>query len=123
MVLGARPQDQGPLHLRSGSYSNGGRPCFIIGSKTEAAIMIPSTLDRPGAVRFWTSVVLTGCATGIAAAALTRLLEAVQRLIWGGTGKDLLDAAEKANAWRHVVVLLGAGVITGLAQIILKRLS
>jgi CIC family chloride channel protein len=85
--------------------------------------MIPSTLDRPGAVRFWTAVIFTGCATGIAAAALTRLLEVVQRLIWGGTGKNLLDAAEKANAWRHVVVLLGAGVITGLGQIILKRLS
>jgi CIC family chloride channel protein len=104
MVLDARPQ------------------CFFSESKA-GAIMIPSTLDRPGAVRFWTAVILIGCATGIAAAALTGLLEVVQRLFWGGAGKNLLDAAEKANAWRHVVVLLGAGVITGLGQVVLKRLS
>ena len=85
--------------------------------------MIPSTLDRPGAARFWMAVILTACGTGLAAAALTRLLELVQRWAWGGTGTNLLEAAEKANAWRHVLVLLGAGVLTGLGQIALKRLS
>lgn len=85
--------------------------------------MIPSTLDRPGAAQFWTAVMLTGCATGLAAAALTRLLELVQRWAWGGTGTNLLEAAEKADAWRHVLVLLGAGVLTGLGQIALRRLS
>jgi CIC family chloride channel protein len=85
--------------------------------------MIPSTLDRPGAARFWTAVILTACGTGVAAAALTRLLELVQRWAWGGTGTNLLEAAEKTDAWRHVVVLLGAGVLTGLGQIVLRRLS
>ncbi len=85
--------------------------------------MIPSTLDRPGAARFWTALLLTACGTGLAAAALTRLLELVQRWAWGGTGTNLLEAAEKADAWRHVLVLLGAGVSTGLGQIALKRLS
>src|SRR3984885_5347553 len=85
--------------------------------------MIPSTLDRPGAARFWMAVILTACGTGLAAAALSRLLELVQRWAWGGTGTNLLEAAEKANAWRHVLVLLGAGVLTGLGQIALKRLS
>jgi len=85
--------------------------------------MIPSTLDRPGAARFWTAVILTACGTGLAAAALTRLLELVQRWVWGGSGTNLLEAAEKADAWRHVLVLLGAGVLTGLGQIALRRLS
>jgi CIC family chloride channel protein len=40
---------------------------------------IPSTLDRPGAAPFWFAVLLTGVGTGVAAAALTRLLELVQR--------------------------------------------
>ena len=44
-------------------------------------------------------------------------------MVWGGSGTDLLDAAEQAGAWRHVLVLLGAGVVTGAGQIILRRLS
>ena len=87
------------------------------------ADMIPSTLARPGAAAFWLAVLLTGIGTGVAAAALTRLLELVQRLVWGGSGTDLLRAAEHAGAWQHILALLGAGVVTGLGQIILRRLS
>jgi len=39
---------------------------------------IPSTLGHPGAALFWLAVFLTGIGTGAVAAALTRLLEAVQ---------------------------------------------
>src|SRR6202051_3722965 len=85
--------------------------------------VIPSTLARPGAAAFWLAVVLTGIGTGVAAAALTRLLELVQRMVWGGSGTDLLRAAEQAGAWRHILVLLGAGAVTGAGQIILKHLS
>jgi H+/Cl- antiporter ClcA len=85
--------------------------------------MIPSTLAHSGAARFWLAVLLTGIGTGIAAAALTRLLEMVQHLMWSGPGANLLDATEHASAWRHVFVLLGAGLVTGAGQIILKRLS
>src|SRR5580700_8383876 len=93
------------------------------GPKIESPDAIPATLARPGAAPFWLSVLLTGVGTGVAAAALTRLLELVQRLSWGGSGTDLLDAAEQAGAWRHILVLLGAGVLTGLGQLVLKRLS
>ncbi len=85
--------------------------------------MIPSTLSQPGAPRFWLAVVLTGVGTGVGAAALTRLLEAVQRLAWGGDGVDLAEAAARATPWRHVLVLLGAGLLTGVGQIVLRRLS
>jgi H+/Cl- antiporter ClcA len=84
---------------------------------------IPSTLARPGATLFWAAVLLTGIGTGVAAAALTRLLELVQRLMWSGAGTNLLDAAEHAGAWRHIFVLLGAGLVTGAGQIILAGLS
>src|ERR1700733_16339359 len=85
--------------------------------------MIPSTLARPGATRFWLVVILTGIGTGIAAAFLTELLELVQHTMWGGAGTDLLNAAESANAWRHIWVLLCAGLATGIGQITLRHLS
>ena len=75
--------------------------------------MIPSTLARPGAAPFWFAVLLTGIGTGVAAAALTRLLVMVERMVWGGSGTDLLRAAEQAGAWRHILALLGAGAVTG----------
>jgi chloride channel protein, CIC family len=84
---------------------------------------IPSTLAHPGAAPFWLAILLTGVGTGVAAVALTLLLEMVQRLMWRGSGTDLLDAARQAGAWRHTLVLLGAGVVTGAGQIILRRLS
>ena len=85
--------------------------------------MIPSTLASPGAAPFWLAVLLTGIGTGVAAAALTRLLEVVQRMVWGGSGTDLLRASEQAGAWRHILALLGAGAVTGAGQIILRHLS
>ncbi len=80
-------------------------------------LRLPSP-DPPAATRS-----LTGISTGIAAAALTRLLELVQRSVWGGSGTDLLQSAQQAGAWRHILALLGAGVVTGVGQIILRRLS
>lgn len=84
---------------------------------------IPSTLLHIGAGRFWLAVLLTGASTGIGAVVLTRLLEAVQRFMWHGSGTDILAAASGANLPRHILVLLGAGVVTGAGQIVLKRLS
>ena len=61
--------------------------------------------------------------SGLSAAALTRLLEAVQRVVWGGTGRDLLVSAAGAPLGTHVAALVSAGVITGIGQFLLKRLS
>jgi CIC family chloride channel protein len=85
--------------------------------------MIPSTLSRPGAGRFWTAVLFTGVGAGIGAAVLTRLLEAVQRAMWGGTGTDMLAAGSSAAPGRHVAVLLAAGLLTGIGQLVLVHLS
>jgi chloride channel protein, CIC family len=84
---------------------------------------IPSRLQQPGAIRFWLALLLTGIGTGLSAAALTRLLELVQHLAWRGSGTNLLDAVEQTDAARRVLVLLGAGVVTGLGQILLRQLS
>jgi H+/Cl- antiporter ClcA len=43
--------------------------------------------------------------------------------MWSGPGTNLLDAAEHAGAWRHILVLLGAGLVTGAGQMVLRQLS
>ena len=83
---------------------------------------VPTTLRQTGAAAFWLAVVLTGIATGLAAAALTSLLQLVQHVMWPGPG-TLLDAAGNAGALRHILVLLAAGVVTGAGQLVLGRLS
>ncbi len=99
------------------------RPVGPVAPADTGSTSIPPTLRHPAAGPFWLAVLLTGVGTGLAAAALTRLLEAVQRACWGGTGSDLLAAAGQAGAVRHMLVLLGAGVLTGAGQILLGRLS
>ena len=82
---------------------------------------IPATLAHPAAARFWLSVLLTGIGAGVGAAVLIGLLEMVQHLVWPGPG-TLVDAATAAGAARHVLVLLGAGLLTGAGQLLLTRL-
>jgi H+/Cl- antiporter ClcA len=84
---------------------------------------IPAVLTQPGAVGFWIAVILTGVGTGIGAAALTNLLWLIQHWIWPGAGLTLAEAASQATPWRHVWVLLAAGVLTGLGQLFLVRLT
>jgi chloride channel protein, CIC family len=84
---------------------------------------IPTTLLHPRALRFWLAVVLIGVSTGLGAIALEKLLEAVQRIAWHGSGTEILDAARQASLIRHVLILLGAGLLTGVGQFILKQLS
>jgi H+/Cl- antiporter ClcA len=83
---------------------------------------IPSTLARPGATIFWLAVILIGLGAGISTVGLTLLLQSVQHLMWPGPG-TLPESAMRASAWRHVLVLLGAGLATGAGQLILVRLS
>ena len=85
--------------------------------------LIPSTLKHPRALHFWLAIGLTGVATGIGAAILTKLLETVQHLVWHGSATDILNAAQQASPWRHISVLLGAALLTGLGQVVLKQLS
>ncbi len=96
---------------------------FAPNPASNASTAIPSTLQHPNAVKFWLAVLFTGVGTGLAAAALTRLLELIQHLAWQGSPTNILEAAQHASATRHVAILLGAGILTGAGQLILKRLS
>ena len=89
----------------------------------QAANAIPLTLQHPAAAKFWLALVGTGTIAGVGAAALTRLLETVQRFVWGGTGSDLLASTVQATLTRHVLALLAAGAIVGVGEIVVKRLS
>ena len=84
---------------------------------------IPATLLQAGAPRFWLAVLGIGIGAGVCAVILTRLLEIVQHLVWAGSGSHILDAASRAGPWRHIIVLLGAGVLVGIGQLVLVRLS
>jgi len=42
---------------------------------------------------------------------------------WKGSATDILDAAQHATVPRHLAVLLGAGLLVGAGQILLKQLS
>jgi H+/Cl- antiporter ClcA len=92
-----------------------------LGLRHEAPEDIPATLTHAGAAGFWLAVLLTGVGAGLGAAALTRLLEFVQHRLW--PGPTLLQAVASSPPWRHVVILLGAGLLTGAGQLILHRLS
>ena len=72
---------------------------------------------------FWLAVVITGAGTGLGTVALMDLLYAVQHTLWPGAGMDLLDAAARADWRRHLTVLVGAGLLTGVGQFLLGRLS
>ena len=84
---------------------------------------IPSTLRHPTAGRFWAAVAGIGVSVGLAAGLLTKLLEAVQAFAWHGSGTDILRSAQNAPAWRCVLILLIAGIVTGTGQVLLRRLS
>jgi chloride channel protein, CIC family len=84
---------------------------------------IPTTLRHPRAIRFWLAVSLIGVSTGLGAGALTRLLELVQSFAWHGYGTNILEAGQHAGAIRHIVVLVAAGILTGIGQFLLKQLS
>ncbi len=85
--------------------------------------MIAPILATRAAASFWLAVMLTGSGTGLAAAALTGLLRVVQHGVWPGSGEDLVVAAGHAPAWLDLAALLGAGVLTGLGQWLLRQLS
>lgn len=84
---------------------------------------IPATFLQAGAPRFWLAVLCIGIGAGVSTIILTRLLEIVQHLVWAGSGTHILDAAERAGPWRHIIVLLGAGIVVGIGQLVLVRLT
>lgn len=73
-------------------------------------------------LRFWGLVVSIGVAAGLAGAALTELLHALEHLSWSYRHGGFLHAVEQVSAGHRVLVLLGAGVLAGVGGVALKRL-
>ncbi|HEX4152134.1 MAG TPA: chloride channel protein [Steroidobacteraceae bacterium] len=63
----------------------------------------------------------TGVGAGLSGAILMALLSLVQHRAW--PGPHILDAAIHTDAWHHVGILLGAGLLTGVGQVVLRKLS
>ena len=95
----------------------------VEGKTSQGRQKLEPIVARREAAVFWLAVLLTGAGTGLAAAGLTGLLEAVQHAVWGGRGLDVLEAAAQAPPSRHVAALLAAGLLTGGGQLLLTRLS
>lgn len=84
----------------------------------------PEVGVKQNGVRFWVAVVFTGIGAGLSAALLYLLMQWVQGLAWpGSTPGSLLHTASASAPWRHVAVLLGAGLLTGAGQLVLSGLS
>ena len=89
-----------------------------------AGAKVPATLRDPGAIRFWSAVVLTGLCAGLGAALLTLLFKAAQHLAWGvAEPSALLEAVRQASPLRHIGLLLAAGLLTSFGQWLLTRLT
>ena len=91
-------------------------------SSESAADAVPPTLTRPGAGRFWIAVILIGIGAGVSASILASILSIVQHWVWPAD-ENLLEAATGAGPWRHVLALVGAGVVTGAGQLALVSLT
>ena len=80
---------------------------------------IPPTLTSPKALAFWAVVFLTGIGAGVAAGALTWRLQAIEHLAW--PGPNILEASAHAGYARHMIVLVGAGILSGVGQLWCSR--
>ncbi len=72
--------------------------------------------------RFWLLVVLSGLGAGICGGLLMRLLRTIEYLAYRYRSGDFLDGVAAAAPQRRVAMLLGAGIIAGIAGYALPRL-
>ena len=71
--------------------------------------------------RFWGLVVAIGVATGLGAAVLTLVLNAVQHASWSYDHGSLLSAVMRVGSSQQIIVLASAGVIAGVGGVVIRR--
>ena len=71
--------------------------------------------------RFWLLVVLTGIGAGLGGAGLMRLLYAVQHVAWSYQAGTFLAAVARTTATRRFLVLVGAGLVAGVGQRLVRH--
>jgi hypothetical protein len=72
---------------------------------------VVDTFAQQNSLKFWMRVILTGVGAGLSAALLYVVLKTVQHWAWPVPNVSLLQAAAASGPWRHVLVLLGAGLL------------
>ncbi|MHB8305654.1 MAG: chloride channel protein [Vulcanimicrobiaceae bacterium] len=78
--------------------------------------------ERGFSVRFWTLLVVTGVGAGVGAAALMKLLRAVQYLVWTHQPGTFLASVESASSEQRVLVVLAGGAVTSVGLLVLHRM-
>ena len=71
--------------------------------------------------KFWLLVVLTGIGAGLSGAGLMRLLYAVQHVAWSYEAGTFLAAVARTTATHRFLVLVGAGLIAGVGQRLVRH--
>ena len=66
--------------------------------------------------RFWRLVPVVGVVAGLATALLMMLLQAVERLAWGGGAGSLLDRIRDASPEHRLLVLIAAGMVAAAVR-------
>ncbi len=70
---------------------------------------------------FWLLVVMTGIGAGLGGAGLMRLLYAVQHVAWNYETGTFLAAVTRTTAKHRFLVLVGAGLIAGVSQRLVRH--
>jgi chloride channel protein, CIC family len=73
--------------------------------------------------RFWAMVLALGVAAGVAASAVVALLRLIERVSYGSLAHGYTAAVRATPAGRHVVVLLIAALIVGVASRVLGNMA
>src|ERR1700749_3433522 len=103
--------------MRRRRVETGSEPAASSAAEPAAGAKVPATLRDPGAIRFWTAVILTGLCAGLGAALLTVLFDVAQEPAWGAAEPSaLIEAAQQASPRRHLALLLAAGLLVSLGQ-------
>lgn len=70
--------------------------------------------------QFWGLLILTGIGAGVGGGLTLRLLQTVEHLCWSYNSGTFLDGIRQAAAGRHVLVLLGAGILAGAGSLLFR---
>ena len=80
-----------------------------------------SSALRTWSVRFWVMTAIVGAAAGLAGGLLMKLLRFVEHTAWNYDTGSLVEAASQDSPWRHMVVLLSAGLLVGVLGAAIRK--
>jgi len=72
-------------------------------------------------LEFWLLVITVGALAGLAGGLLMQFLRVVQHLAWHYRSGEFLTAVQQAGSLHRVIVLVAAGLLAGVAALLLKH--